>query len=142
MFKVNKCSYCDYISESEDVIKEHEQKCGHNPINKVDDEDILKISITIDKFEDAFRYVLLNDYYDKLDYFYKELERTTMTNCRATIYENRDYIKHLINATNRIEKKEVKWFNSINERDCMELINAIRICIKLPEFRVDVKDSD
>lgn len=141
MKTVYKCEYCDEISEDYKAINKHELKCGHNPKNQINDKNIYKIAITKNKFEDALVYVLLNDYFDKLDYFSKELGRVDTHNCQAVIFENTGYLKHLIYRVNRLEKKEIKWFNEITERDCIELINAIRTCIKLPVFRINDLES-
>ena len=127
MIKVNKCSFCDKISQSEEEIRKHELICGHNPKNEINDEMLIKISKLKYDYEDALTYVLLNDYYDKLEFFRKELDRASVTNCPVYVLENVKFLKSIINRVFRLEEeKEIKWFNSLCEKGVNKFIEAIR----------------
>lgn len=136
MKQVYKCEYCEEISEQKIKIEEHENKCGSNPKNRIDDEIILKLSRIKESIDDAITYVLLADYQDKLGYFYTEFDRATETNCLASIYEQKKEIIGLICRAKRIKRSEFKWFMNITERDKPEFIETIRTYIREPECRV------
>ena len=138
MKTVYKCEYCDKWEETEELIIEHEEKCGYNPKNEITDEMVLKLSRINEHFEDSLIYVLTEDFNEDLKYYSKEFERSTTNNCPASIYEEKTKMINLLFYCKAIQKDKnnFNYFKRVTKIDNPELIQAIRTYFREPEFRV------
>lgn len=132
MRTVYKCEYCETYTKQKTVMKNHEEKCGYNPQNKITDELVLKLSRINEDFIDSLIYVLTEDFNNDLDHFNEEFERATTRNCPASIYENKKEIINLLYRckTKQSDTNDFKWFKKITKKDNSELIRAIREYLK------------
>lgn len=137
MKQVYKCEFCDEIIEDEGEMNKHEIKCGSNPKNKIKDEIVIKLSRAYKHFKDSLVYVLLNDFKkEKIEFYEREFERASTNNCPASVYENKKELKDIFIDVKHFRYNETKYFTDMTKRDNPEFIEAIRVFLREPEFRI------
>lgn len=138
MKKIYKCEFCDKISNSKEDILEHEKICGYNPKNEISDEIVIKLSRIYNHLGESLIYIITQYFSNKIDLYLKEFDRATTTNCPASVWENKDLLRSILVKSKRLKNglDDWKYFSKITERDNPELIEAIKIYLKEPEYRI------
>lgn len=138
MKKLYKCEFCSKISNSKEDILEHEKICGYNPKNEISDEIVIKLSRIYNHLGESLIYIITQYFSDKIDLYLKEFDRATTTNCPESVWKNKDLLRSILGKSKRLKNglDDWKYFSKITERDNPELIEAIKIYLKEPEYRI------
>lgn len=125
MEQVYKCEYCMFaFDKDKSMIEKHEKECGGNPKNKITDETLIRLSRIKGVVDDVITYILLTKLKDKRICFKDEVNRASKYNCPASLYEQAKHLNFLIDKSWKIQKRDLKWFLDITERDYSDFIKV------------------
>jgi len=123
-----KCDFCENFFANEIDAERHENACGHNPKNKVNNELIFRLSMIYESLPEVVACALYEVAKDELDLLYAETERADENNCPYMIKQNQNRILWAIRSAQRATEKH-KGRNSNTYKDVVkenpELFQAI-----------------
>ena len=128
MKRVYQCDYCDecFVNETEAIA--HEDKCGRNPKNKINDRMVFRLSMILHSLPEIIACALYEVAADELDYLYHETERANSCNCAFMIKEQKGKMLRVISAARDVGRKH-DGRNSCTYKDVTkenpELLNAV-----------------
>ena len=88
MKQVYKCDFCDNIFETKADAEIHEERCGRNPNNKINDKVVFRLSMIYESLQRIIACALYEVAEENLDFLYAETERADQNNCPYTIKQN------------------------------------------------------
>lgn len=105
MKQVYKCDFCEEIFTGEDAAIAHEEKCGHNPKNRIENKLVFRLSMIFESLPRIIACALNEVAADELDYLYQEAARATSTNCPYMIKEQQGKILNAISVARNVSRK-------------------------------------
>ena len=128
MKQVYKCDFCNEFFPNETEAKTHEEHCGHNPKNKVNNNLIFRLSMIYESLPRIIACALYEVASTELDYLYSETSRADDTNCFYAIKQNQVRILRALTDAGKVKKKQTGR-NSTTYKDVMnenpEILTAI-----------------
>ena len=88
MTQVYKCDFCKETFPHETVARTHEEHCGRNPKNKINNSLIFRLSMIYESLPRIIACAVYEVANAELDYLYSETARANDTNCCYTIKQN------------------------------------------------------
>lgn len=119
MKQVYKCDFCDEVFESEAEAKAHEEKCGYNPDNVINDKLLFRLSMIYEDMQKIIACALYEVAKGELDYLYSELFRADDMNCPYTIKRNQSYMLWSVSTAKEVTNKH-EGRNSSTYKDVIE----------------------
>ena len=133
MKQVYKCDFCDQVFTHSVEAKMHEEICGYNPKNKINDKLLFRLSMIYDSLDNIIACAMHEVAKDHLDFLYTETDRASSTNCVYTIYQHKRRMLNALRDAEIVDKKH-KGRNSSTYKDVIrenpELFNAIVSTLK------------
>ena len=125
---VYKCDFCKEVFDSKLLAEEHEEKCGYNPKNKIDNKIVFRLSMIHESLANIIACALYEVAKDELVSCYLEAERATTTNCPYTILGHKQIMLNELRSAEDVKRKH-KGRNSNTykdvEKEYPELLKAM-----------------
>lgn len=105
MKRVYRCDYCGECFAGETGARNHEDKCGRNPKNKVDDRIVFRLAMIFHSFPKIIACALNAVAADELEHLYRETERADSHNCAFMIKEQQGKMLRAISEATDVMRK-------------------------------------
>lgn len=128
MRQVYKCDYCDECFARETEARNHEDKCGHNPKNKISNRTVFRLSMIFHSLPTIIACALYEVAANELEHLYQETKRADSNNCAFVIKEQQLKMLMAISEAQNVMRKH-SGRNSCAykdvEKEYPELLNAM-----------------
>lgn len=105
MKQVYKCDFCNKTFETKADAEMHEERCGHNPNNKINNKLVFRLSMIYETLPRIIACALYEVANDELDFLYAETERADETNCPYTIKKNKNSMLYVLSSAETVKNK-------------------------------------
>lgn len=103
MVQVYKCDFCDNFFQNETEAKTHEERCGHNPKNRINNSLIFRLSMIYESLPQIIACALHEVASTELEYLYSETERADDANCFYAIKQNKGRILYALSSAEKVK---------------------------------------
>ena len=128
MKRVYKCDFCDEVFSSEAEAETHENQCGYNPKNKINDKFVFRLSMIYEALSNIIACALCEVAQDELNWLYSETDRATETNCPFMINRHKQKMLWVLKDAQTVKRKH-DGRNSSTYNDVIkeypEIFNAV-----------------
>lgn len=119
MKRVYKCDFCNEVFSNETEARMHEERCGYNPQNRVNNSVLFRLSMIYESFPKIVACALHEVAGTELDYLYSEAKRASDTNCFFALKQNQGRILSVLAYAGKVKEKYI-GSNSNTYKDVME----------------------
>lgn len=128
MKQVYKCDFCDEVFSNETEAKTHEEHCGRNPKNKINNSLIFRLSMIYETLPRIIACALHEVASADLPYLYSEVARADDSNCCYTVKMHQmKMLRSLLDAKKVKDKQAGRNSNTFKDvmREYPEIFAAI-----------------
>ena len=116
MKRVYQCDYCDECFANETEAIAHEDKCGRNPQNRINNKVVYRLAMIYESLPNIISCALYEVAKDELDYLYAETKRADDTNCPFQINKHKSLMLYVLYHSRAVAEKH-KGRNSSTYKD-------------------------
>ena len=134
---VYKCDFCNECFSSEQVAKQHEEKCSCNPKNKIEDKTVFRLAMLLYEFTEILATAMTIHNEDKILFVLGEFERADDNNCPFMIHREKGRALYVLRTAQDIKRKreglKTTKYDDISKR-YPELVSAIEKTLNRPAW--------